>query len=61
MHRDEVEAIAREVAQSVVNDLRMEVDSLRIDMEMVDNQLSDSLVNSIKELHIKINKLHPKQ
>ncbi len=61
MHRDEVEAIAREVAQSVVNDLRREVDSLRIDMEMVDNQLSDRLVNDIRMLHIKINNLHPKQ
>ena len=60
-HKDEVKTIAREVAQSVANDIRREINGLRIDMNKVDTQLSDRLVNDIRMLHLKINNLHPRQ
>ena len=59
MHRDEVEAIAREVAEAVTQGLQDEIDNLRADMEMVDTQLSDRLANDVKVLNIRISSLHP--
>ncbi len=54
---EQVENIAREVAEAVVNDLRREVDELRIDMETVDTQLSDRLANDVRILNIRISSL----